>query len=173
MIIGCPVIFYDSCWLFSHFVYAQLMLNVKNLCSFYFETTLVSWCIFVCRKSNRFSKMFSAMKTDFRSLIELLKGFRTIRRDWKNKTPLQRWLYLRSFGDIGFGLTGIPLYRNDRTLHLYSYFAYSYMGLYTTLVIYTACFYIARGEFGKFLPSTCLLVGPLLAVSFKIFSNNN
>lgn len=110
------------------------------------------------------------IKNELRAMIELLKGLRTIRYDWKNKTPLQKWYYMRNLGKIGFGLVGIPLFHDDQTLHLYSYFSYMYVGLYTSFVIYTACFHIAHGEFMKFLPSTCLLVGPILAVSFEKLS---
>lgn len=113
--------------------------------------------------------MLRMVKTEFRALVKLLKGLPTIKRDWKCKTPLQKWWYLRDLGKIGFGLAGVPLFHEDQSLHSYSYFAYMYLGLCTSFVVYTACFYISHGDFMKFLPSTCLLVGPLFAVSFGKF----
>lgn len=113
----------------------------------------------------RLQKMLSMIKTEIRSLFELIKGLKTIKQDWKTKTPLQKWYYLRNIGKIGFGLAGIPLFHDDQRLHLYSYFSCFYVGLYAALMIYTGWYYISQGEFMKCLPSTCLLIGPLIAVS--------
>lgn len=110
-----------------------------------------------------------AMKNELRSLIELLFGLRTIRRDWKKKTPFEKWAYMRDIGKMSFGIAGVPILHEKQTLTWYSYFPYFYVGLYTLLVIYTAGFYIARGEFWKCLPSTCLLIGPFFGVSSMKF----
>lgn len=99
------------------------------------------------------------------SLKELFKSLRSIRYEWKYRTPYQKFCYLYSIGKIAFGLIGIPLFQEDRTLHWYSYFGYIYFGIYTILAIYTAIFYILRGESSKCLNCTCLLIGPLLSVS--------
>lgn len=113
-------------------------------------------------------------KIETLSLIELVKSLRTIRQDWRIKTPYQKYCYFYSIGKAGFNTVGIPLYQDDQKLYWYSYVPFSYIGLYTVLGVYTAYFYIGRGEFVKFLPSTCMLVGPLLAVSISVsFSENN
>lgn len=105
------------------------------------------------------------------SIVELLKSVRTIRRDWKTKTPYQKWCYMYSIGKVAFKLVAIPLNEDDQKLNWYSYFSFVYVGLYISLVIYAAIFYTNRGEFAKFLPSTCLLV-IMIAVSIKIALTN-
>ena len=92
------------------------------------------------------------------SPIELLKSVRSIWREWKYKTPYQKWCYLYSFGRISFALADLPLFRNDQKLHWYSYFAFAYIGFYGICVIYTAYYFISLGEFMKILPSTCLFI---------------
>lgn len=113
-------------------------------------------------------------KIETLSLIELVKSLRTIRQDWRIKTTHPKWCYLYSIGKAALKVIGIPLFEDDQKLYWYSYFPFVYIGINTALGVYTAYFYIGRGEFVKFLPSTCMLVGPLLAVSISVsFSENN
>lgn len=101
------------------------------------------------------------------SIVELVKSVRTIRQDWRIKTPYQKWCYLYSIGKAAFKLVAIPLYEIDQKLSWYSHFSLVYMGLAVTLALYTAIFYTIRGEFVKSLPSTCF-APVLIAVSIDI-----
>lgn len=109
--------------------------------------------------------MVLSEKIETLSLVELLKGLPSIAHDWRCKTAYQKWCYFRSIGKTAFKYCAIPLYEIDQTLNWYSYFQIIYTGLYTVLALYTLWFYINRGEFAKCLPCTCLLIGPLSAVS--------
>lgn len=111
-------------------------------------------------------------KIETLTLVELLKSVRTIRNDWSTKTAYQKWCYIYSAGKMANTVLGLPLYQDDQKLHWYSYGGLTIIGVYFSLGMYTACYYIISGEFVKLLPSTCLLSGPALSVSIKIKIKN-
>lgn len=113
------------------------------------------------------SKMPLNKKIEILSTVELLKSFRYIRQEWRNKTPYQKWCYLYNIGKTTFKITNYPLYQIDQKLKPLSHLILALIGLVAALEIYTLHFYIIRGEFQKSFPSTCFLSGPLLAVSFQ------
>lgn len=106
-------------------------------------------------------------KIETLSLVELLKSLRTVSHDWGTKTPYQKLCYLYSFGDAAFLVPGLPLYRDDRKLYWYSYVPPACIFLHVSLGAYTSYFYISHGEFVKCLPSTCFLIGPVVAVRIE------
>lgn len=108
------------------------------------------------------------VKIETLSIVELFKSLRTIRQDWITKTPYQKWCYLYSIGKAALKIIGIPLFEDDQKLYWYSRFPFVYITIHAALGVYTMYFYIGRGEFMQFLPCTCMLVGPLLAVSIRI-----
>lgn len=101
------------------------------------------------------------------SSIELLKSFRTIRQDWRTKTPYQKWCFLYNIGRATLKLLAYPLYENDQTLKPLSHLTLALTVLVECFGIYTLYFCVIHGEFAKFLPSTCFISGPILAVSYK------
>lgn len=101
------------------------------------------------------------------SIRELYKSFDTIRLEWKEKSPLQMWSYIYSFGKALFQVVCYPLFEDDQRLNWFSYFIWNYIGVYGILIIYTAYEYIPRGEFSMWLPCTCMMAGPGAAVSSK------
>lgn len=90
------------------------------------------------------------------------------RNEWQSKTPFQKWCCLYGIGKASCSPIGITLFQDDQTLYWYAYFLFVYSGLYLLLAIYTSIYYINIGEASKFLPCTCLLVGPVMAVSFHL-----
>lgn len=98
---------------------------------------------------------------------ELLK-MATNRSEWHTKTPFQKWCYLYGIGKASCSPIGITLFQDDQTLYWYAYFLFVYSSLYLMLAIYTSAYYISHGEPSKCLPCTCLLIGPVMAVSLAL-----
>lgn len=99
------------------------------------------------------------------STVDFLKSLRSIYREWKYKGPFRQWCYFYSIGRIGFKMIGIPLFQEDLRVFWYSYCTFLIFGLYVMAALYTAVYYIQRGEPEKFIPCTCLL-STMISVSF-------
>lgn len=98
---------------------------------------------------------------------ELLRSVRTIRKDWNEKTPLQKWSYLYGIGRALCVVVQVPLYKDDQTLSWLAYQGCLYFGIYFILGVYTIYYYWMIGEVARSLPCTCILVGPILGVSVE------
>lgn len=99
---------------------------------------------------------------------EMIKTFSTVRREWKLKTPFQKWCYLYGFGKAPFSLIRLPMFQETQALHLLSYYGYVYTAIYLLLVLYTVYYCVIGEEFVKCLSYTCML-SVALAVSFRNF----
>lgn len=108
--------------------------------------------------------MLSNKRLKIPTVRELIKSIPSIRREWKYKTPLEKWRYFFAVGKAALGLAAIPLYEINQTLCFYSYFLFYYGGAYILLTLYTLYYYVVRSEFPKCLPCTCML-GLILSVS--------
>lgn len=98
------------------------------------------------------------------SLRELLKI--TFNKDeWQLQSPFKKWCYLYGIGRSCVNTIGYTAFKDDQSLSWLMPVPFIYIGLYTILAIYTAFYYINKGEPFKCLPCTCLMVGPLFAVS--------
>lgn len=93
-------------------------------------------------------------------LFECLKNW----RDWNLKSPLQKWLHLYGIGRALCNVIKMTPYNEDQTLSWFAYYPLFYMFIHLMLVIYTIVYYVSNGEFHKFLPCTCLFVGPVCGV---------
>lgn len=91
------------------------------------------------------------------SVVEVLKSVRTVRQDWRIKTPYQKWCYYYSIGKAALSTIGIPLYEDDQKLFWYSYFPVVYLGLHGILVVFTMYYHIYHGQFMRCLPATAYL----------------
>lgn len=103
------------------------------------------------------------------STRELFRSIRTIRGDWKLKTPLQKWCYLYGIGRAALYPPRVPSFEDDDTISFRSYQGIIYATIYVLLAFYTLWYHIIRGEFYKALPCTCIL-SMLLAVSLQTLS---
>lgn len=83
------------------------------------------------------------------------------RREWKLKSPLQKWLHLYGIGKSLCKVIKMKVYEEDQTLCWFSYYPLFYLVVHVILVVYTTAHYILRGEFDKFLPCTCVFIGPV------------
>lgn len=101
------------------------------------------------------------------SVRELFQSIRTIRRDWKSKTPLQKFCYFYGVGRASCIIPAVPIFEDQQTLTIWSYQGYVYIAIYSALGVYTVNYHIVRDEFLKILPCTCLL-SFILAVSFQL-----
>lgn len=111
-----------------------------------------------CHLSTKFDEMVLNEELKTLSALELLKSFRSILTDWKNKTPNQKFCYFYSSAKIMLKPIGLPLFEDDQTIHWYSYSSYAVVGVYAILSMYTAYYHGMHGEPEKWLPSTCLLI---------------
>lgn len=86
------------------------------------------------------------------------------REEWKSKSPLRKCLYLYGIGKSLYNVIKMTPYKDDQTLCSFSYYPLFYVFVHLFLVVYTTVHYITRGEFNKFLPCTCVFVGPVCGV---------
>lgn len=107
-------------------------------------------------------------KFEIPSVMELIRSLPTVRHDWRLKTPYKKFCYFYAYGRLFGNLMQMPMFKDDQTLCWWSYFAYFYYFFHPLLAMYTAYYYITISEYSKSLPCTCLLIGPLIAVSFQI-----
>lgn len=89
---------------------------------------------------------------------EILKRIPNARNDWHQKKPHQKFCYLYGIGRMGMDPVAIPIFQDDQTLILYSFFGFAYTGVIFILMFFTLVRYTSVGEFTKGLPSTCLII---------------
>lgn len=76
-------------------------------------------------------------------MLQLLRMLPTILRDWKAKTPMQKWSFLYGIGKAAFDLTFIPIYKeNVAYVHPLGYFMMVYIHACGILQAYTLYYYI-------------------------------
>lgn len=112
-------------------------------------------------------KMVLNKKLTIPTVCELFQLLLTIKKDWSVKSPLEKWSYIYGIGRAANAIVKLPMYDDDQTLSLWAYQGCVYFGAYFVLGVYTVFYFLMSGEFAKCLPCTCLLVGPVLGVSFK------
>lgn len=91
------------------------------------------------------------------SAIELFKSIPNAKREWKSKTPMQKWCYLYSLGKVPHNFIRLPIFKeNINDVHWFGYFGLVYIFAIILLSTFTMCYYQYFGEFQKSLPSTCM-----------------
>lgn len=89
---------------------------------------------------------------------ELMKSMPRARREWRLKTPMQKWCYLYSIGKAACDLVCMPAFQeNVENIHWFGYFFLVYLTSTVVLTFYTVFHCICHDEFQMCLPSTCLL----------------
>lgn len=101
-----------------------------------------------------FNEKFNIPST--RELIKMLINSEA----WKSKTPLQKWSYLYGIARSLNNVIKMTPYKEDQTLSWFSYYPLFYVSVHFILMMYTIAYYLPNGEFDKFLPCTCVFVGP-------------
>lgn len=90
--------------------------------------------------------------------MEFIKSIPSAKREWKSKTPYEKWCCFYNCGKIACDFVRVPLFReNLNEIHWSGYLSFSYMILDGILSIYTLHYYTMRGEMLMGLPSTCLM----------------
>lgn len=83
-----------------------------------------------------------------------------------SKTPLRKWAYFYGIGKIALDMIGFPIFNDDQRLQSKSYMGHVF---FITIFItsgYTIVYYLwFQGNTLAGLPSTCILAGPVVAVS--------
>lgn len=97
----------------------------------------------------------------------LYRSLRSIKQDWELKTSQEKWCYIYGIGRSACLIVKLPLFEDDQTLSLWAYQGFVYSGVHILLVAYTVYYYLINGDVTKCLPCTCLLVGPVIAVSLR------
>lgn len=88
---------------------------------------------------------------------ELFKSMPSIKREWKWKTPMQKWCFLYSIGKAACSLIRVAVFQEHATnIHWFGYFSFVYVTIDMILSLYTVCYYINHGEMILGLPSTCI-----------------
>lgn len=96
-----------------------------------------------------------------------------IRSEWKSKSPLQKWSHLYGIGKVSLSVLGFPIFTEGSSVYWYSYVFFVYTGIDAILVLYTAYYFLFKGDsFSDFLPCTALLIGPLFCVCAKFLLIN-
>ena len=104
--------------------------------------------------------------------IEYLRSAVTIRSDWNTKTPLQKFCYFYGIGKITLDMIGFPIFNDDQRLRWKTYMGHVFFITIFILSGYTIVYYILlKGDILAGLPSTCILGGPVVAVSLVIIKN--
>ena len=104
--------------------------------------------------------------------IEYLRSAVTIQRDWSSKTPLQKFCYFYGFGKIPVDMIGFTIFNDDQRLRWKSYLVHAIFITIFILSGFTIVYYILlKGDVLSGLPSTCILGGPVVAVSLVIIKN--
>lgn len=85
--------------------------------------------------------------------------------DWQSKIPIDKWSYLFGIGKVFGDVSGLVVFNDDQRYRLRASFFYIFTVVYALLTIYTFYFHLNRGDLEYFLSATCLLTGPVLAVS--------
>lgn len=89
---------------------------------------------------------------------EIARSAFNIKREWKLKNPFEKYCYMYSLGKLMSSFLRLPLFLEDPThVHLFAYFAFSYIVTEIVLSIYTICYYVMNGNFLMALPCTCML----------------
>lgn len=94
--------------------------------------------------------------------LKLVKSLKTIRRDWKLKTPFQKWCYFYGIGKAPYTLLRIPLLNDVHNAHWFRHLLLVYEIVTILLSLYTILCWTSEGKFMLSWPSTCaasLLIG--------------
>lgn len=84
--------------------------------------------------------------------------------EWNLKSPFRKWLHLYGVGKSLCNVIKMTAYKEDQKLSWFAYYPLVYVSVHLILVLYTIAYYILNGEFYKFLPCTCIFVGPICGV---------
>lgn len=91
------------------------------------------------------------------STLELLKSIPYAKRDWKSKTPMQKWCYFYSIGKVPFDIAHLPIFKkNINDVHWFGCFSFANATVAILLSIYTIWYHQVHGEAQISLVSTCL-----------------
>lgn len=127
---------------------------------------------FAEHSSQFFAFVQMALNSKFRipSARELFKSIPNAKRDWKLKTPFEKWCYLYGIGKAPLHVLRVPAYKeNINDVHWFAYLVYLYTIGTPLLSLYTIGYYSYRGELEQSLKSTCLAT-ICLAVCNQIIS---
>lgn len=90
------------------------------------------------------------------TLRELWRSIPNASREWKSKTPMQKWCYLYGIGRAAYSSVRVSLMNDINHVHWFSHFMFVSNATIMLLCMYTVVYYAYRGESQLSLPSTCM-----------------
>lgn len=108
------------------------------------------------------------------SVRDLLESIPSAKREWKWKTPMEKWCYLYSIGKLACDLMHVAVFQEDVTnIHWFGYFIFVDVSTVIIFSLYTVYCHIGEGDIASSLPSTCLgvlVTGVRCSLYYYIFN---
>lgn len=102
------------------------------------------------------TRMVVNAKFKIPTLRELWRSIPNASREWKSKTPMQKWCYLYGIGRAAYSSVRVSLMNDINHVHWFSHFMFVSNATIMLLCMYTVVYYAYRGESQLSLPSTCM-----------------
>lgn len=96
--------------------------------------------------------------------MAIFKSLPNAINEWHYMKPLDKHLYFYGIGRLSMKMIGFSIFQETQSIPWYGYFAAIKLAVNFSLMFYTAYYWTIHGEFAKFLPCTCMQIGPLVGV---------